>query len=75
MIVSQKLFLFSDLEIYARSTGVIDFLVTDSAGRLVYVSRRNTPFLLLDIKAGEQFDPDLIPWVGRTTGGSLAGQV
>jgi signal transduction histidine kinase len=61
VIVSQKLFLFSDLEIYARTTGVIDLLITDSAGRLVYVSRRNTPFLLQDIKAGEQFDPDLVP--------------
>jgi NarL family two-component system sensor histidine kinase LiaS len=74
VIVSQKLFLFSDLEIYARSTGVIDFLVTDSAGRLVYVSRRNRPFLLQDIKAGEQFDPDLIPGLAGPLEAALQGR-
>jgi NarL family two-component system sensor histidine kinase LiaS len=74
VIVSQKLFLFSDLEIYARSTGVIDFLVTDSAGRLVYVSRRNTPFLLQDIKAGEQFDPDLVPGLAGPLEAALQGK-
>ena len=74
VIVSQKLFLFSDLEIYARTTGVIDLLITDSAGRLVYVSRRNTPFLLQDIKAGEQFDPDLVPGLAGPLEAALLGR-
>jgi len=74
VIVSQKLFLFSDLEIYARSTGVIDILVTDSAGRLVYVSRRNTPFLLSGMPPGEKFDPDLIPGLKGPLEAALQGR-
>lgn len=74
VIVSQKLFLFSDLEIYARSTGVIDILITDDAGRLVYVSRINEPYLLEGVTPGEQFDPDLIPGLEEPLEAALQGK-
>jgi NarL family two-component system sensor histidine kinase LiaS len=74
VIVSQKLFLFGDLEIYARTTGVIDVLVTDSAGSLVYVSKRHQPALLEGVAVGDQFDHGLVPGLEQPLEAALLGK-
>ena len=73
-IVTNKLFLFGDLEIYARTTGVIDMIVTDSAGRLLAVSHRNEPPLLSGAHLGEQFDPGLVPGLEGPLAAALQGR-
>ncbi len=73
-IVSNKLFLFGDLEIYARTTGVIDMIVTDSAGRLLAVSHRNDPPLLSGVHLGEKFDPGLVPGLEGPLAAALQGR-
>jgi signal transduction histidine kinase len=74
VIVSQRLALFNDLEIYARTTGVIDILITDEEGRFVAVSKRNQPPLLTGVAVGEQFDPNLVPGLAGPLEGALQGR-
>ena len=74
VIVSHKLFLFSDLEIYARTTGVIDVLITDSEGRLIAMSNRRQPAWLEGVAIGEQFDPGLIPGLEKPLEAALQGK-
>jgi len=73
-IVANKLFLFNDLEIYARTTGVVDLIVTDSAGRLLAVSHRNEPPLLSGVHLGEKFDPGLVPGLEGPLTAALQGR-
>jgi signal transduction histidine kinase len=74
VIVSHKLFLFSDLEIYARTTGMIDVLITDGAGRFIAVSKKNQPALLEGVAFGEQFDPGLVPGLEKPLQAALQGR-
>lgn len=74
VIVSHKLFLFGDLEIYARTTGVIDVLITDGGGRFIAVSKKYQPALLEGVAFGEQFDPGLVPGLEKPLQAALQGR-
>jgi len=73
-VVTNKLFLFGDMEIYARTTGVIDMLVLDGAGRLLAVTRRSQPPLLSGAYLGEKFDPGLVPGLEGPLAAALQGR-
>ena len=74
VIVSRKIALFSDLEIYARSTGVVDIIVTDHEGRLVAVTNRYKYLLLPNATPGETFDPGLVPGLEKPLKAALEGK-
>jgi len=73
-IVTNKLVLFGDLELYVRSTGVIDALVTDREGKLLAVSKLHKPYLLQGVATGEAFDPGLVPGLGKPLAAALQGK-
>lgn len=74
VIVSSRLFLFRDLEIYARTTGEIDVFITDDEGRLVGETKRRTPSLLEGVAVGETFDPGLVPGLDGPLEAALQGK-
>jgi signal transduction histidine kinase len=73
-IVSNKLVLFGDLELYVRTTGVIDALVTDREGKLLGVSREHEPYLLRGVPLGQPFDPKLVPGLEKPLAAALQGR-
>lgn len=73
-IVTNTLFLFRDLEIFARTVGEIDVLITDGAGRLMAVSHRYDPPLLRGARLGETFDPELVPGLAGPLSAALQGR-
>jgi signal transduction histidine kinase len=73
-IVNNKLVLFGDLELYVRTTGVIDALVTDRQGKLLAVSKLHEPYLLEGVAIGDAFDPGLVPGLGKPLAAALQGK-
>jgi signal transduction histidine kinase len=73
-IVTNKLILFRDLELYVRTTGVIDALVTDREGKLLAVSKLHEPYLLEGVAIGGTFDPGLVPGLGKPLASALQGK-
>jgi signal transduction histidine kinase len=73
-IATNKLVLFGDLELYVRTTGVIDALVTDREGKLLAVSRLHRPYLLQGVPIGDAFDPGLVPGLEKPLAAALQGK-
>jgi signal transduction histidine kinase len=73
-IASNKLVLFGDLELYVRTTGVIDALVTDREGKLLAVSKLHEPYVVLGVAIGFAFDPGLVPGLGKPLAAALQGK-
>ena len=73
-IVTNKLVLFRDMELYVRTTGVIDALLTDREGKLLAVSREHEPYLLQGVPLGQPFDPGLVPGLEKPLAAALQGR-